>query len=127
MKFQIVTDDGELVYSGGAPVSADLTRVLEREIIRRELGMAKILRDHLAAAADDQDLREGRLLEQFKQEHWELALAHANEMDDVAELLEGSKVDVSAWRLVRRRRERIFAERIDGIVKEMLVMTRRGS
>ncbi len=134
MKFEIRSEGGacpscgagEIVYSGGAPVSADVTRVMEREIVRREVGMAKLLRDHLVAAEADQTAREDRLGEQFKSELWNLKLQHADQMDDVADRLEALKVDVAGWRLVRRRRERIFAERIDTVVQDMLAATTKG-
>lgn len=117
----------DLVYSGGKPVTTDLTRILEREIVRREIGMAKLLRDHLEASRADMAEREDRLAAQFRSDLWQAKMDHADVMDDVAELLTAVKVDVSGWRLIRRRRERLFADRVDGVIQEMVKLTTRGN
>jgi hypothetical protein len=127
MRIQIVTDEGEVVYSAGKPIAADLTRILEREIVRREVGMAKLLRNHLEASAADTAARETRMAVEFKGELFDLKLEHRAEMDAVKELLEGQKVDVSWWRPFRYERERLFAERIDAVLEELVEMTKRGS
>ncbi len=111
----------ELVWAGGKPTAADLTPVLEREIARRELSLAKVFRAHLAEVAEDFALRETRMTEDLlatlKHERWLL-------QTELESLLTDAKImDVPRWRLARHRRERLFAERIDGIVAELIERT----
>jgi hypothetical protein len=127
MRFQIVTDDGEIVYSGGKPITADVTRILESEIRRHDIQWAKLLRDFIEESQATHLEVEERLVEQFKSEHFDLTMQHASQLDDIEALLHGTKVDVSGWRLLAKRRERIFAERIDGVVAEMVKATTKGS
>ena len=121
----------DLVYAGGKPLTADLTFAMEREIVKRELAVARLARDHIRQVQDDMTTREEKLAEAFAQETesakaW-LVEEHRRQVEDVAETLERAKVDVSWWRLARRRRERIFAERIDAIVSELPLATKQGS
>ncbi len=124
MRIEIRSSGGEEcpVCGTTAPVmvqnqaaARDLTRELEREILRRELAVMKMLRVHL-----------DRTDEAVENEMFMLIEQHRLEFNRVKERLEASKVDVAGWRLARRRREKLFAARIDRLITELFDSTRMG-
>lgn len=119
-----VCNAGELIHANGKPLIGDLTRIFEREILRREIGVQRMLRDHINQADKD---HADELSAEVSRTHFELTQQHNAALDEVKTRLEETKVDVPKWRAARRKRERIFAERIDSVVADLLDGTRYGS
>lgn len=107
----------ELIHSNGQPLARDLTRVLETEILRREVGVMRMLRDHLTAAETDH-------ASELKDLQYELTRQHTDLLGSVRGRL---KVDVSKWHALRRRRELAFAARVEAVFGELVDATKHGT
>lgn len=125
----------ELVKTADGPVAADLHGVFEREILRREIGLARVLKDHLAAATAELNGREqemtARLDKTLADERWQLRQDHHALIGDLERILTDTQVandqaraDIPKWRVMRRRREGIFAARLNETVDELLDRTK---
>lgn len=118
----------ELYWTGGKPVAADLVRVMEREMIRRELGLAKVMREHLEKASEDAARRERsigeELARQVAAERWQLEQAHAEEIALIKERVGDLAEEVAGWQIMRRRRMRKFALQVEGIIDELVERTK---
>ena len=106
-----------LVLAGGMEITADLSAIMEREIVRREIQVAKLDCDAMAAL--------GR-------EHAEELVAVAAMATDAANaVLSDAAADLAAtrrwapwWRPLRRWRERRYGRRIAPVVEFLEVAAR---
>lgn len=102
----------ELVYSGTKPLAVELVAVFEREMVRREIALARVMRDHLAVVAAEYAVRETEMANQMRHEAWLAEREHEALLDEIVATVVASPLDVPNWRKLRRRRSGIFADRI---------------
>lgn len=99
----------DLVHTQGLPLIEDVSEQFEREFVRRELGLARVFRDHLA------DLTAETMQRETEREQ---------ALQEVRRLLQGLQADVAGWRRWHRRREQEFAARIGAAVDGLLDRSR---
>lgn len=100
-----------LVVTGGREIAADLAPILEREIVRREIAVTRMLlrvfEEHAEATAAEYAENVADVARQFTD-------VQNRTVASLTTTLDAAKERPSRWHPFRRRRERLFAERIDG-------------
>lgn len=109
----------ELLHVDEAPLRLDLTQLLELEALRREVKLAKVFKAHLAGVERDHTETFARLSHEWWQERVGL-------MSELEGILAGMTLDVPAWRLLRRQREKRLAARVREAQDALMDLTRQG-
>lgn len=113
----------ELIWTGNRPLSTDLTAVFEREMIRRELTLAKVVKEHLETVASEYADREQFMAAELNRQVWELETRYEDLIAEIEQMVLASELTVARWRLLRRRRTRIFSERIAAAINDLVAQT----
>lgn len=113
----------DLIWTGNRPLSTDLTAVFEREMVRRELSLARVVQEHLKTVAAEYADREMTMAAELKRQVWELNVQHDDLIAEIEQMVLASELTVARWRLLRRRRTRIFSERIASEIDKLVAAT----
>ena len=107
----------ELLHVDEKPLATDLSHALEVEMLRREIRLAQVFRDHLAET-------ERGYADSLVNQQQKALLEHGVLLSEMTALLEGMKLDVTAWRVFKHHREKRFKQRVDAAIAELREQTR---
>ncbi len=107
----------DLIYANEEPLTADLAHLLEVEMLKREVRLARVFSDHLAEVERD-------YAESLVARDWEAHDERAALISDLEGILTGMTIEVNPWRAFKAHREKKFRERVEAALAELYDLTR---
>lgn len=107
----------DLLHVDHEPLNLELTQFLEVEMLRREVRLAQVFKEHLETVERD-------YAERMVNQSQAALLERGVLLSEFNTILAGMNIETSPWRVFKTHREKRFRERIETAVNELRELTK---